>query len=160
MTMIQPPYKVWAFRPFRRHPGRRVALSLNPPGRDLHRLDTSTGQDRVKRRGELTGPVADEEPEVCCAITEIHHKDAPQLAQSSLHRCRSQARQTSGIPQVITINLVCSLTFRYRRLPHIERCPLASQAQCSGTERYSSGLVGQRTGVGKEAMTLGGPPPD
>src|SRR5208283_4830554 len=61
------------------HEPFRVSVRARAPGRDLHRFDTSTGQDRVKRRSELTGPAAAEEPEVCCAITEIHHKVADLL---------------------------------------------------------------------------------
>ena len=38
----------------------------------LHALDTGTGQDRVGRCGELPGPVADQEPEVCGPVTEVH----------------------------------------------------------------------------------------
>jgi len=60
------------------HPAstRRGAL-CNPrfrartPGRDLHGLDTGVGQDRVKRCGELPGPVADQEPATGGALTEI-----------------------------------------------------------------------------------------
>jgi hypothetical protein len=43
--------------------------SLLGCGRDLHDLDTSPGDDGVKRRGELTGPVPDQEPETCGAVT-------------------------------------------------------------------------------------------
>ena len=42
--------------------------------RDLHGLDTDAGQDRVKRCGELPGPVADQEPEIRGAITQIHQQ--------------------------------------------------------------------------------------
>ena len=48
-------------------------------GRDLHRFDTSAGQDRVKRRGELPGPVTDQEPQAGGAITQIHQQVADLL---------------------------------------------------------------------------------
>ena len=38
-------------------------------GRDLHGLDSGIGQDGVKRRAELTGPITDQEPEADGAIT-------------------------------------------------------------------------------------------
>ena len=40
-----------------------VGVRARAPGRDLHHLDTGAGQDRVEGRGELPGPVADQEPE-------------------------------------------------------------------------------------------------
>ena len=49
------------------------------PGRDLHRLDTGAGQDRVEGCGELPGPVADQEPEVRGAVTEVHQQIADLL---------------------------------------------------------------------------------
>jgi len=42
--------------------------------RDLYGLDNGIGQDCVKRYGELPGPVADKEPEVRGAITQIHQQ--------------------------------------------------------------------------------------
>ena len=39
----------------------RMSVRARAPGRDRHRLDTSTGQDRVKGRGELPGPITDQE---------------------------------------------------------------------------------------------------
>ena len=49
--------------PGRAHESFRVTVRPRTPGRDLHGLDTGIGQDRVKRRGELPGPVPDQEPE-------------------------------------------------------------------------------------------------
>ena len=76
MSFAEDQHLIGDLGPGYEHEPFRVSVLARAPRRDLHRLDTSTGQDRVKRRGELTGPVADEEPEVCCAITEIHHKVA------------------------------------------------------------------------------------
>ncbi len=39
-------------------------------------LDAHIGQDSVERRGELTGSISDEEPELGEAITEIHEVTA------------------------------------------------------------------------------------
>jgi hypothetical protein len=42
-------------------------------------VDTGIGQDCVKRRRELTGPIMDQEPEAGGAITQIHHEVADLL---------------------------------------------------------------------------------
>src|SRR5271167_4917569 len=57
-------------------------------GRDFHGLDTSIGQDCVKRLGELPGPVADQEPEARGAITQIHHEVADLLYSPRAVRVR------------------------------------------------------------------------
>ena len=41
------------------HEPFRISVRLRAARRDLHHLDTGTGQDRVKGRGELPGPVPD-----------------------------------------------------------------------------------------------------
>jgi hypothetical protein len=46
----------------------RTSVRARAAGRDLHDLDAGTGQERVERRGELCGPVTDQEPEACGAI--------------------------------------------------------------------------------------------
>jgi len=38
------------------------AVRPRPARRDLHHLDTRVRQDRIERRRELPGPIADEEP--------------------------------------------------------------------------------------------------
>src|SRR5690349_25036404 len=48
-------------------------------GRDLHRLDTGAGQGRVEGCGELPGAVADQEPEVRGAVTEVYQEVADLL---------------------------------------------------------------------------------
>ena len=50
------------------HEPFRISVRSPAPGRDLHGLDTSRGEGRVERRGELPGPVADQEPEARGAI--------------------------------------------------------------------------------------------
>jgi hypothetical protein len=56
-----------------------VGVRARASGRDLHGLDTRAGQDRVEGPGELPGPVADQEPEVRGAITEVHQEIADLL---------------------------------------------------------------------------------
>jgi hypothetical protein len=41
---------------------------------DLHGVDPRTGQDGVERRGELTGPVADEEAECGGSVVEVRQE--------------------------------------------------------------------------------------
>ncbi len=48
-----------------------VAVGLWASGRDIHNLDAGVGEDGVETCGELAGAVADEEPELGCALTEI-----------------------------------------------------------------------------------------
>ena len=45
-------------------------------GRDLHGFDAGAGQGRIERRGELPGPVADQEPECRGPLTEVHQEVA------------------------------------------------------------------------------------
>ena len=61
------------------HEPRRAAVRARASGRDLHGLDAGPGQDRVERFGELPGPVADREPEVRSAVTEVHEQVASLL---------------------------------------------------------------------------------
>jgi hypothetical protein len=51
-----------------------IGVRPGASGRDLHRFDAGAGQDRVKRRGELPGPVANQEPEARGAVTEIQEE--------------------------------------------------------------------------------------
>jgi hypothetical protein len=63
------------------HEPFRVGIRPRAPGRYLHSLDTGVGQGPVERRGELRGPVANQEAEVRSAVTEVH-QEIPDL----LHR--------------------------------------------------------------------------
>ena len=71
-----------------KHEPFRIGIRARATGRDLHDLDTSVGQDRVKRRGELPGPVTDQEPETCSAITEVHQEVADLLCGPGAVRFR------------------------------------------------------------------------
>jgi hypothetical protein len=53
-----------------------IGVRPRTAGRDLQRFDAGAGQDRVERCGELPGAVADQEPEVRGAVTEVHQKIA------------------------------------------------------------------------------------
>jgi hypothetical protein len=56
------------------HEPFRITVRPRAARRDLHHLDTSVGQDRVKRSGELAGPVPDQEPEAGGAIPEVRQQ--------------------------------------------------------------------------------------
>jgi hypothetical protein len=56
-------------------------------------LDAHIGQDSVERRGELAGPVSDEEPEVVDVIAEIYHEVVDLLGGLSPSRWVGRAQQ-------------------------------------------------------------------
>jgi hypothetical protein len=58
------------------HESFRVSVRPRAAGRDPHGLDAGIGQDSVKGRGELPGPITGQEPEVGDAITQIHQQVA------------------------------------------------------------------------------------
>ena len=55
--------------------------------------DTGIGQDCIERRGEVSGAVSDEEPELGDAIAEIHHQIADLLGGPSAIGVRGRTRQ-------------------------------------------------------------------
>jgi hypothetical protein len=57
------------------------AVRPRTAGRDLDHLDARVRQHRIKRDRELTGPIADEEPEVGSALAEAHHEIAGLLGR-------------------------------------------------------------------------------
>ena len=65
--------------PYGKHEPFRISVRARAARRDLHGLDADISQDRVKRRGDLPGPVPDQEPEVRCPITQIHQQVADLL---------------------------------------------------------------------------------
>ena len=52
------------------------AVRPGAPRRDLDHLDTRIGQHRVERGSELSGAIADEEPELGGVVAEIHDEVA------------------------------------------------------------------------------------
>ena len=52
------------------------AVRARTPRRDLDHLDARVRQDRVERRRELPGPVADQEPKPGGVVAEIHDEVA------------------------------------------------------------------------------------
>ena len=55
--------------------------------------DADVREDSIEGRGELTGPISDEEPEPRDAIAKIHHKIADLLGSPLTVRVRGRAQQ-------------------------------------------------------------------
>ena len=79
MPFAEDQHPVGDFGPGCEHEPFRISIRARASWRDLHGLDTSIGQDCVKRCGELPGPVTDQESEARGAITQIHHEIADLL---------------------------------------------------------------------------------
>ena len=62
MPLAEDQHPVGDLRPGGEHEPFRISIRARASGRDLHGLDAGAGQDRVEGRGELPGPVADQEP--------------------------------------------------------------------------------------------------
>jgi hypothetical protein len=56
-----------------------ISVRARAAGRDLQSLDTGTGQGGLEGVGELPGAVADQEPEACSTVTEVHREVADLL---------------------------------------------------------------------------------
>jgi hypothetical protein len=67
---------------------RPQAPRRNPDDADAH-----VGEDSIEGRGELIGPISDEEPELSDAIAKIHHQVADLLGSSPAVRVRGHAQQ-------------------------------------------------------------------
>jgi hypothetical protein len=63
MPLAEDEHPVGDLGPGGEHEPFRISVRARAARRDLHDLDTGIGQDRVKRCGELSGPITDEEPE-------------------------------------------------------------------------------------------------
>ena len=88
MPFAEDQHLVGDFGPGCEHEPFRVSVRAWAAGRDLHDLDTSIGQDFVKRLGELPGPVADQEPEARGAIAQTYQEVADLLDSSRAVRVR------------------------------------------------------------------------
>ena len=60
---------------------------------NLDYADADVSKDSIKGRGELTGPISDEEPELSDAIAKIHYQVADLLRRPRAVRARSHAQQ-------------------------------------------------------------------
>ena len=74
MPLAEDQYPVSDLLPGSEHESSGISVRARPAGRDLHSLGTGVGQNGVKGRAELPGPVPDQEPEACGAIAWIHQQ--------------------------------------------------------------------------------------
>jgi hypothetical protein len=72
------------------------AVRPRAPWRNPDHVDVHIGQDSIERRGELAGPVSDEEPELGGALAEIHHEVADLLGGPSAVGVGGRAQQVHG----------------------------------------------------------------
>jgi hypothetical protein len=70
MPLAEDEHPVGDLGPGGEHEPFRISVRARAARRDLHDLDPGIGQDRVKRCGELPGPITDQEPEAGGAVTE------------------------------------------------------------------------------------------
>jgi len=78
MSLVEDQQPVGDLGPGGEYEPFRIGVRARASGRDLHCFDTDVGQDCVEGLGELPGPVADQESEICGAIAEIH-QEVPDL---------------------------------------------------------------------------------
>jgi len=91
MPLAEDQHPVGDLRPGREHEPFRTGIRARAPGRDFHGLDAGASQERVEARGELPGPVPDQESQVCGAIAEIHQEAADLLCGPRPVRVRGHA---------------------------------------------------------------------
>ena len=96
--------------------GEHEPFRARTSGRNLHGLDTSIGQDCVKRCGELPGPVTDQEPEARGAITQIHQEVADLLYSPRAVRLRADPEDV----HVAAAGLHDEQTMQGHRAVHVE----------------------------------------
>src|SRR5689334_21079779 len=73
--------------PHRQHEPFGETVRPRAPRRNPNHLDTGVRQDRVERRRELSGPIADEEPKPGHVLAEIHHQVAGLLGRPGPSGC-------------------------------------------------------------------------
>ena len=91
MTLAEDQHPVGDLGPGCEHEPFRVGIRSRTPGRDSHGLDTCGSQEHIEGRGELPGPVADQESELCGAIAEIYQQVADLLCGPRVVRVRGHA---------------------------------------------------------------------
>ena len=128
------------------------AFARGLPGRDLHGLDARADQNRVERRGELPGPVADQEPEACGAVAGIHQEIADLLGGPGPVRVRGDSgnvyvagadlddEQAMQAPERYGAVHVEEVHGKHRRGPRVQELP-PRWCRCAASELGgSSGL--------------------
>jgi hypothetical protein len=86
-------YTVGEFGSDRAHEPFSETARPRTPLRNLDDADADISQDSIDGRGELTGPISDEEPELGDAIAKIHHQSAGLLRRPPTIRVAGRAQQ-------------------------------------------------------------------
>ena len=123
MPLAEDQHPVGDFGPGGEHGPFRVSVGARAAGRDLHGLDTSAGQDRAGRLGELPGPVADREPEARGALTQIHHEVADLLHGPGTVR-------VGGDPEDVHVTAACLDDEQAVQALQGHRCPCRKSHPC------------------------------
>jgi hypothetical protein len=80
------------------HEAFGVAVRPRAPRRDLDHLDARIGQHRVERCREMSGPIADEEPEPGDMLAEVHEEVAGLLGVQGPSGCAVTTSSIGGRP--------------------------------------------------------------
>ncbi len=94
MSFTEDQHPVGDLGPGGEHEPLRVGVRARTSGRDLHHLDTSAGEDRVERGGELAGPVAHQDLEVGGPITKVYQEITDLLYRPRPVRVRGDVERT------------------------------------------------------------------
>jgi hypothetical protein len=107
--------------------------------------DAGVGENSIEGRGELTGPISHEEPELREAIAKIHHQIADLLGSPSTVRVRGRAQQVHRPAGDLQHEQHVDPLERHRGSPHGKsRTPASSMPARAGTVARSVGAPGRR----------------
>ena len=102
MPLAEDKHPVGDLGPGGEHEPFRISVRARAAGRDLHGLNPGVGQHCVERLGELSGPIANQEPEGRCTITQVHqeiadllHGPRPVRVGGTASSCRSTSSSAS-----------------------------------------------------------------
>jgi hypothetical protein len=110
------------------------------PRGNLDYADALIGEGCIERRGELTGSVTEEEPEVSDVIAEIHHQVADLLCGPSAVEVRGGAQQVHGPGADLQHEEDVDPLERHRAV-HVEEAA-GQHHRCRGAQELLSGRVG------------------
>jgi hypothetical protein len=96
MPLIEDQHSIGEFGPEGAHEPFGKAVRTRAARRNPHHGDPGVGQDSIQRRGELSGAVLDEVPELGDAVAEIHRQVADLLGGPSAVGVRGRTQQVHG----------------------------------------------------------------
>ena len=140
MPLAEDEHPVGDLGPGGEHEPFRMSVRLRAPGRDLHYLHPGAGKHRVERLGELPGPITDQEPEVRCAITQIHQQIPCLLHGPGTVRVRGHA-QDVDVPGADFDHEEDVDAAQRDRAVHVEEAR-GEHRRCLGVQELPPGRVG------------------